>query len=279
MAKEKRKRKANLHTPHVEDSEAPTSTSFYKGESDSSKDTRGWSSSSEWSHHTIFSSDPSSLFELSTTTPESMEENSSTDSVTSEEIDTRPIGPASIRSQRAHSWKKFMRRKPDSRDTEDPEEIASREMQKQINKLRVLDLHLPNTVHAEGQGLGEEELACVVRHLKDTHHPKIPSHFHRRVALTKGVVEARDPHDSPEVDAIRQKLLEDYAGSVFQDRTGGNPPIRGPHGEAEIILKAGAIPVKQRMFQIQGERRAAWVKLTDEIIRDDKIEPGISPLE
>ncbi len=57
----------------------------------------------------------------------------------------------------------------------------------------------------------------------------------------------------------------DYAGSVFQDRTGGNPPIRGPHGEAEIILKAGAIPVKQRMFQIQGERRAAWVQLTDEM--------------
>ena len=114
MAKEKRKRKANLHTPHVEDSEAPTSTSFYKGESDSSKDTRGWSSSSEWSRHTIFSSDPSSLFELSTTTPESMEENSSTESRTSEEIDTRPIGPASIRSNRAHSWKKFMRRKPDS---------------------------------------------------------------------------------------------------------------------------------------------------------------------
>ncbi len=35
------------------------------------------------------------------------------------------------------------------------------------------------------------------------------------MALTKGVVEARDPHDSPEVDAIRQKLLEDYAGRLF----------------------------------------------------------------
>ncbi len=79
------------------------------------------------------------------------------------------------------------------------------------------------------------------------------------------------------MDATRQKLLEDYAGSVFEDRTRGNHPIRGPHGGAEIILKAGAIPVKQRMFQIQGERRAAWVKLTDEIIWDDKIEPGISP--
>jgi hypothetical protein len=104
-----------------------------------------------------------------------------------------------------------MRRKPDSRDTENPEEIASREMQRQINRLRVLDLHLPKTVHAKGQGLGEEELACVVRHLKGCNNTKISSYYHRRVALTKGLVEARDPHDSPEVDAIRQKLLEDYA--------------------------------------------------------------------
>jgi hypothetical protein len=104
MAKENGKGKP-IYTPHVEESEAPTSTSFYKGESDSSKDTRGWSSSSEWSHHTIFSSDPSSFYELSTTTPESVEGISSTESAISEEIDTRPIGPASIRSQRAHSWK------------------------------------------------------------------------------------------------------------------------------------------------------------------------------
>jgi hypothetical protein len=120
-------------------------------------------------------------------------------------------------------------------------------------------------------------LAGVVRNLKGKDNTKTSSFYHRRISLTKGVVEARDPHDSPEVDAIRQKLLEDYAGSVFQDRTGGNPPIRGPHGEAEILVKIGAIPVKQWMFQIQGERRAAWAKLTDEIIRDDKIEPGISP--
>ncbi len=93
-----------------------------------------------------------------------MEGSSSTDSLLLEEIDALPIGPASIRSQRALSWKKLMGRIPDSLDTEDPEEIASREMQRQINRLRVLDLHLPNTVHAEGQGLGEGELARVVSH-------------------------------------------------------------------------------------------------------------------
>ncbi len=47
--------------------------------------------------------------------------------------------------------------------------------------------------------------------------------------------------------------------------------------KAKIILKSDAVPVKQRMFQIQGERKAAWIKLTDEIIEDGKIEPGVSP--
>jgi hypothetical protein len=63
-------------------------------------------------------------------------------------------------------------------------------MKRQINRLQVLVLHLPNIVHAEGQGLGEEEFAFVVRHLKGNGYSKIPSHFYRVVALTKGVVEA-----------------------------------------------------------------------------------------
>ena len=29
------------------------------------------------------------------------------------------------------------------------------------------------------------------------------------------------------------------------------------------------------MFQIQGERRAAWIAITDQIIADGKVEPGI----
>ncbi len=53
MAKLKRERKANLHTHKLKFQ--GTSTSFFNGESDSSKDARGWSSSSEWSHNTLFS--------------------------------------------------------------------------------------------------------------------------------------------------------------------------------------------------------------------------------
>ena len=37
------------------------------------------------------------------------------------------------------------------------------------------------------------------------------------------------------------------------------------------------MPLKQRIFKIQGERKAAWIKLTDEIIEEGKIEPVVSP--
>jgi hypothetical protein len=58
---------------------------------------------------------------------------------------------------------------------------------------------------------------------------------------------------------------------------GSDHKTRDPHGEAEIILKSDAVPVKQRMFQIQGERKAALKKLKDEFIEDGKIEPVLSP--
>ncbi len=69
------------------------------------------------------------------------------------------------------------------------------------------------------------------------------------------------------------RILREVCSKIEQEETPNSRTIWG----GEIILKAGAILVKQRMFQIQGERRAAWVKLTDEIFWDDKIEPGISP--
>ncbi len=86
----------------------------------------------------------------------------------------------------------------------------------------MLDLHLPNTVHAEGQELGEEELACGVRLLKGKSNSKIPSHFHRRVTLTKGVVEARDPHDSPEVDLFGRscwRIMREVCSKIEQEET------------------------------------------------------------
>ncbi len=96
-------------------------------------------------------------------------------------------------------------------------------------------------MYTEGQGLNDEDLEYVVNHVQgDRKHPVPPPRI-KRVSVIKEVLEARDPHYSLGVEAMRQQLLDDFAGIVFQDRTGGSPPIRGPHGEAIIILKQGAV--------------------------------------
>jgi hypothetical protein len=97
------------------------------------------------------------------------------------------------------------------------------------------------------------------------------------VRFVKGVVEARDPITDPDVEERRQRLLSEFAETVFSGKITGDPPVRGPHGEAEVILKPGAIPVKQRPFMITGERRAAWTALTDEIEEQGLVEDGHGP--
>ena len=99
----------------------------------------------------------------------------------------------------------------------------------------------------------------------------------KHVNFVKGFVQARDHLEGTKVEALRQKILKDYSSTVFCGKTTGSPPIRGEFGEAEINLQPGVIPVKQRPFQMTGERRAAWVSLTDQLIKDGKIEPGNGP--
>ncbi len=130
-----------------------------------------------------------------------------------------------------------------------------RKKQTQILRLQALNLHLPFSVYTEGQGLHDEDLRHVVNHVKgDWKHPEPPPRI-KRVSVIKEVLEARGPHDSPGVETMRQKLLEDFAGTVFQDRTGGNPSIRGPHGEAVIVLKPGSVQLNNECFKSMGKKR------------------------
>jgi hypothetical protein len=97
---------------------------------------------------------------------------------------------------------------------EEKEFLRFQEKQTQIQRLRALNLHLPFSVYTEGQGLDDEDLEHVVNHVKgDWKHPEPPPRI-KRVSVIKGVLEARDPHDSPGVEAMRQQLLEDFEGTV-----------------------------------------------------------------
>ena len=97
------------------------------------------------------------------------------------------------------------------------------------------------------------------------------------VCFIRGFVDTGEPLLGPRVDKLRQSILVDFADSFFSGNTTGSPPKRGKFGEAEILLHPCTVPVHQRPYQMVGERRAAWVTLTDQLIADGKIEPGQGP--
>jgi hypothetical protein len=66
-------------------------------------------------------SERSSFYKLSTTTPESYEYESSQESAPLGEIDTQPIGPAIIRSQRAYPWRRYVQRQVQDTTEEEKE--------------------------------------------------------------------------------------------------------------------------------------------------------------
>jgi len=118
------------------------------------------------------------------------------------------------------------------------------------------------------EGLTEGELYSLARMLtKEGDH----------TAFCNSIVIPSEADESAKVVELRKKLFSDYKTIAFADATGGNPPKRFELGEAEIALKPGAQPVKQKMFQIQGERREAWMKLTDQYIAQGKWVDGVSP--
>jgi hypothetical protein len=90
------------------------------------------------------------------------------------------------------------------------------------------------------------------------------------------VVQAEKPVQGEDVDTLRAEIRMEYGETVFSDKPTGPPPVRGPFGEATITLKPGAVPVKQRMYQIHSERRATWSEGIEKMERELKLEDGVS---
>ncbi len=82
----------------------------------------------------------------------------------------------------------------------------------------------------------------------------------RRVDFVNGAIEARDCHQSRET--IYKALIDEYAGTVFNHTKLNTSSIDFMAG-TRFLLKSNAKLVNEKMFQIQGERKAASRALTD----------------
>lgn len=94
----------------------------------------------------------------------------------------------------------------------------------------------------------------------------VVSHFTAADVDVLGVVQTEDLPMDPEVVRRRQAIMCDYGGTVFSETTPGNPPVRGPLGEAEIHLQPNTLPRKQRPFYIVAERHQAMINILNTLM-------------
>ena len=141
------------------------------------------------------------------------------------------------------------------------DEVPTPRMVRLVHKMRGMQLRVEEEEEEAEWTEGElSELAEVIQNQQSED------------AFVRSVVISSKKNMEEGVELLRKKLLADYDKVVFAKQTSGSPPVRGPFGEAEIVPKPGAVPVKQRMFQFQGERRQAWVDLSEALIKQGKWE-------
>ena len=119
-----------------------------------------------------------------------------------------------------------------------------------------------------GQGSESFERPCWIRATKVS---KAPQHFQEppeadptelptvgqawvQEQIKESAVWARDPLEHPLVQAATAKIVQQFQGTVLSGKYLPNPPVRGPHGLAEIWVREGAEPVAKRAYQMMGSR-------------------------
>jgi hypothetical protein len=134
--------------------------------------------------------------------------------------------------------------------------------------VRVMRLTAEAAVRFEDDHEGKEVIREVAKHMVD-----VGAH----VSFVKGAIEVREGVQTPLVENLKNQIIEECRDSSLSGICPCDPPVRGPHGEAEIWLREGAKPVSQKPYHMTGERRQAHAQLVDEAMKMGKIEPGSGP--
>ena len=98
-----------------------------------------------------------------------------------------------------------------------------------------------------------------------------------QIASVRSGPETREFTAHPLAQELRQKLIDEFGKTSLSGKYLPHPPVRGPHGEAEIWLKPDAKPVSQPPYQLTGERRQALADLVEKAREGGKLEDGKGP--
>ncbi len=88
-----------------------------------------------------------------------------------------------------------------------------------------------------------------------------------------GLVETENPCANSLAETLRQKIYEDYKDTVFREETFPDPAPRGPHGLANIKLKAGTTPKYGRPIPCHGPKMEFFRTMLEKWKSLKKLEP------
>ena len=100
-------------------------------------------------------------------------------------------------------------------------------------------------------------------------------HHKSRPQATISMFSVRSSVEEPEeerIEKLRRKIMEQYSGTVLTSTIPQDPPKRGPYGEAKILLREGAIPVRQKPFMLHGEKAEGHKKVVREWLDNGYLE-------
>ena len=145
-----------------------------------------------------------------------------------------------------------------------------RELEAMIQQVRIMRLRALPAVDFLDENPDEEEevLEEVARRLLLAK---------KQVSAIRSAVEPRDQTENGLSRNLEEALIAEFGKTSLSGKYLSNPPVRGPFGEAEILLRPDAHPVSVPPFQLSGERRDALDALVGKAIEVGKLEAGKGP--
>lgn len=144
--------------------------------------------------------------------------------------------------------------------------LAKKVVQNSNFGLSKMGLRLPSVgAFEEGAFLGPSDLGVVADHYV----PGVPQKF---AICASFMATEKEFENQPKITQMRDKLVEEYTGTVFRDKVYPNPGPRGRYGVAYIPLKKDAVPKWSRPYPLQGEKLEAYKKIVEDWIAQDLIE-------
>lgn len=147
---------------------------------------------------------------------------------------------------------------------------SKEDMEAMMQTVRLMHLRAIPEVSFVDTNLDEEEEV-----LEEVAHRLLIAKKH--VFAVRSAVEPRAEAGEALARNLKDALIAEFGATSLSGKYLRDPPVRGPYGEAEILLRPDAKPVSVPPYQLSGERRDALDSLVGSAIEQGKLESGKGP--